>query len=142
MKRYSLLSSTILKGGREKESKIMKCLYTMLLHLNSHWNVQNYYKFTFFTLQVEAGVAGIRLLCNKLLAESNELLEVDSDQYVCLQVTLCKVPKNKDKRSPLTIKMFVFYILYLLLLFFFLLKSSIRKHPVDTDEKWKIFILF
>ncbi|XP_042884951.1 ribosomal L1 domain-containing protein 1-like [Penaeus japonicus] len=54
--------------------------------------------------QVEAGVAGIRLLCNKLLAESNELLEVDSDQYVCLQVTLCKVPKNKDKRSPLTIK--------------------------------------
>lgn len=55
-------------------------------------------------IQVQAAVAGVRKLCNKLLAESKELLEVDSDQHICLQVSLCKVPKNKDKRSPLTIK--------------------------------------
>ncbi|XP_063613808.1 ribosomal L1 domain-containing protein 1-like [Penaeus indicus] len=55
-------------------------------------------------MQVRAAVAGVRKLCNKLLAESKELLEVDSDQHICLQVSLCKVPKNKDKRSPLTIK--------------------------------------
>ncbi|XP_047481190.1 ribosomal L1 domain-containing protein 1-like [Penaeus chinensis] len=55
-------------------------------------------------IQVRAAVAGVRKLCNKLVAESKELLEVDSDQHICLQVSLCKVPKNKDKRSPLTIK--------------------------------------
>ncbi|XP_037781383.1 ribosomal L1 domain-containing protein 1-like [Penaeus monodon] len=55
-------------------------------------------------IQVQAAVAGVRKLCNKLLAESKELLEVDSDQHICLQVSLCKLPKNKDKRSPMTIK--------------------------------------
>lgn len=99
------------------------------------------YNFTFWNSQVQAAVAGVRKLCNKLLAESKELLEVDSDQHICLQVSLCKLPKNKDKRSPMTIKMYVFCCIFHMVVSFLPMGIGKRKMCISLSLVADIFLI-